>query len=86
MSYVSECLVLSGCYLISRNFTTLGGALLGLGIAGGTFSFLFNMTIANGKEKRSAEIYEFLKASATKFLQAADEINTNFTNRKTTVH
>lgn len=83
---VSESLVLSGAYLISQSNHVLGGICLGSGVLGGLVSYMYNVTIRQSSERRSAEIYEISKGLIVKLLQAANDVSVIAQRVDKTVH
>ena len=83
---VSESLVISGAYLISQSNHVLGGICLGTGVLGGMISYLYNVTLEQGAEKRRAEIYEISKGLVAKLLQAVNDVNIIKQHVDKTVH
>ena len=83
---VSESLVLSGAYLISQSNHVLGGICLGSGVLGGLVSYLYNVTLEQGAEKRRSEIYEIFKGVVAKLLQAVNDVNIIKQHVDKTVH
>jgi len=84
--FVSESLVIAGTYSIVNGQAALGGTMLGCGVFGGLFSFMYNVTLAQSTEKRRSEIFEISKGLLAKLLQAFQDVNAISQKIDRTVH
>lgn len=83
---LSSSMVLSGTYLLVNSFQVLGGIVLGTGVLGGMVSFLYQVTLAQNKEKRGIEVFEISKSLLTKLLQVIQDVDVIAQKHRHTVH